>query len=123
VSTVPESEVMQLHAEVCAALSEPKRIMLIYELSASPRHVNDLASALSTPQPVVSRHLKVLRERGVVTAERQGSMVVYSLSDSRVVQALDLLRAFMATTLAERARVAAAPRLPLEAAVDPRSHA
>jgi len=123
VATVPESEVMQLHAEVCAALSEPKRIMLIYELSAGPRHVNDLAAALSSPQPVVSRHLKVLRERGVVTAERQGSMVIYSLSDSRVVQALDLLRAFMATTLADRARVASAPRLPLEAPIDPRSQA
>ena len=120
---VPESEVMQLHAEVCAALSEPRRIMLIYELSAGPRHVNELAAALSTPQPVVSRHLKVLRDRGVVTAERQGSMVVYSLSDSRVVQALDLLRAFMATTLADRARVAAAPRQPPETSNDPRSPA
>lgn len=122
-ATVPESEVMQLHAEVCAALSEPKRIMLIYELAAGPRHVNDLAAALGTPQPVVSRHLKVLRERGVVAAERQGSMVLYRLTDERVVQALDLLRGFMATTLAERARVASAPRLPAGSSLESRSEA
>jgi ArsR family transcriptional regulator len=114
---------MQLHAEVCAALSEPKRIMLIYELASGPRHVTELAAALHTPQPVISRHLKVLRERGVVAAERQGSMVIYSLADARVVQALDLLRAFMATTLTDRARVASTPRVPAGEALDPRSEA
>jgi DNA-binding transcriptional ArsR family regulator len=122
-TTIPESEVMQLHAEVCAALSEPKRIMIIYELAAGPRHVTDLAAALHSPQPVISRHLKVLRERGVVAAERQGSMVVYSLADGRVVQALDLLRAFMASTLTDRARVASVPRAPGGEAPYPRSEA
>ncbi len=63
---------MQLHAEVCAALSEPKRIMIIYELASGPRHVTELAAALGTPQPVISRHLKVLRERGVVDRRTPG---------------------------------------------------
>jgi ArsR family transcriptional regulator len=85
--------------------------------------VTDLATALHTPQPVISRHLKVLRERGVVAAERQGSMVVYSLADMRVVQALDLLRAFMATTLTDRARVASVPRAPAGEVPGPRSEA
>ena len=122
-TTIPESEVMQLHAEVCAALSEPKRLMIIYELADGPRHVTELAAALHTPQPVISRHLKVLRERGVVAAERQGSMVVYSLADDRVVQALDLLRAFMAATLTDRARVASIPRAPGSEVPRPRSQA
>jgi ArsR family transcriptional regulator len=47
------------------------------------------------PQPLVSRHLKVLRERGMVLATRQGSSVLYSLGDLRLIEALDLLRAVL----------------------------
>ena len=37
------------------------------------------------PQPTVSRHLKVLRERRLVTPERDGADVRYSLADDRVI--------------------------------------
>jgi ArsR family transcriptional regulator len=57
------------------------------------------------PQPLVSRHLKVLRERGMVTTERHGTVVVYSLADVRLIQALDLLRAVMHDNLAKRAKL------------------
>jgi hypothetical protein len=50
-------------------------------------------------------------------------MVLYRLTDARVVQALDLLRGFMATTLAERARVASTPHPLTESIVESRSEA
>ena len=43
------------------------------------------------PQPLVSRHLKVLRERGMVNGERRGTVVVYSLANTKIIEALDLL--------------------------------
>jgi ArsR family transcriptional regulator len=87
-----EREVNLLHASVCQGLSDPKRILILYALYERPMHVNELAEALRVPQPTVSRHLKVLRERQLVAAAREGPSVLYSLADERVIQALDILR-------------------------------
>jgi DNA-binding transcriptional ArsR family regulator len=100
-----ETEITQLHAEVCAGLADPNRIMILYTLSASPRNVTELCTELHMPQPLVSRHLKVLRERGMVTTRRQGTIIQYFLADHRLIQALDLLRAVMRDGLAKRAEL------------------
>ena len=100
-----EAEVTQLHAEICGGLADPNRIMILYALSQSPRNVTELCNELNMAQPLVSRHLKVLRERGMVTTERRGTVVVYSLGDRRLVEALDLLRAAMRDMLAKRAEL------------------
>ncbi len=102
---VLELEVNQLHAEICAGLADPTRIMILYTLSQSPHNVTELCNELNMPQPLVSRHLKVLRERGMVTSERRGTVVVYSLGDTRLIQALDLLRSAMRDNLAKRAEL------------------
>ena len=103
-----ESEVNQLHAEICGGLADPNRIMILYTLDQCPHNVSELAGELSIPQPMVSRHLKVLRERGMVTSQRNGTVIVYSLADKRLVQALDLLRAAMRDMMAKRAELAEA---------------
>jgi DNA-binding transcriptional ArsR family regulator len=97
-----EAEVTQLHAEICAGLADPNRIMILYTLSQSARNVTELCNELDMPQPLVSRHLKVLRERGMVTTERRGTVIIYTLGDKRLVQALDLLRAAMRDILTKR---------------------
>jgi ArsR family transcriptional regulator len=101
-----EREINTLHAEVCAALADPKRIMILYELAVRPRNVTELSNALKLPQPLVSRHLKVLRERGMVVAARQGPAVEYRLGDTRLVKALDLLRSVLHDQLSHRAELA-----------------
>ena len=98
-----EAEITRLHAEICGGLADPTRIMLLYELSAGPKNVSDLANQLNLPQSLASRHLKILRERGMVTTERQGTVIIYSLADVRLIQALDLLRDVMRDTLVKRA--------------------
>jgi DNA-binding transcriptional ArsR family regulator len=90
-----ENEVTQLHAEICAGLADPNRIMILYELSAASKNVSELCASLGMSQPLVSRHLKTLRERRMVTTERRGTIIIYSLADERLIQALDLLRAVM----------------------------
>lgn len=97
-----ELEINQLHAEICAGLADPTRIMILYTLAQSPRNVTELCNELNMPQPLVSRHLKVLRERGMVTSERRGTLIVYNLADRRLIEALDLLRASMRDMLSKR---------------------
>jgi ArsR family transcriptional regulator len=103
VSPLLRQEISQLEADFCFALSDPTRILILYALQAGPRNVTDLTSGLGTTQPTTSRHLKVLRERGLVQTRRQGTAIQYELADERLIQALDLLRAVMRDRLAYRA--------------------
>jgi DNA-binding transcriptional ArsR family regulator len=96
-------EVSKLHADICSALADPKRILLIYALAEKPRSVNDLAEELGISQPATSRNLKVLRERGLVYALRQGTTLEYHLTDLRLVEALNMLRAVLRDRLTHNA--------------------
>ena len=99
-------EVNLLHANLCQALADPTRILILYALAESPRHVSGLAEMLDAPQSTVSRHLKVLRDRRLVTTARDGAGVLYSLADARVTDALDLLRAVLMSVLSEQGELA-----------------
>jgi ArsR family transcriptional regulator len=96
-------EVTQLHADLCSALADPHRILMLYMLAETPRNVTELAELVSVTQPTASRHLKILRERGLVQATRQGASVEYRLIDHRLIEALDLLRAILRDRLTYRA--------------------
>lgn len=98
-------EVHQLHAGLCSALADPWRILLLYTLNESPCTVNDIAAKLGMSQPTTSRHLKILREQGLVRATRQGANVEYSLVDYRLIEALDLLREVLRDRLQYTARL------------------
>jgi DNA-binding transcriptional ArsR family regulator len=103
VNQILKQEIIQLEADFCAALSEPTRIFILYALSERPMNVTELTHELGIPQPTTSRHLKILRERGLVDTERQGTVITYHLADVRVIQAMDLLRSAMRDRLTQRA--------------------
>ncbi len=98
-------EIIQLEADFCAALSDPTRIFILYALSERPCNVTELTNDLGVPQPTTSRHLKVLRERGLVFTKRQGTMITYHLTDQRVIRAMDLLRSAMRDRLTQQANL------------------
>ena len=85
-------QLIELYAQVCRALSDPKRLLIIEALRDGPMTVGQLAETLSLSQPNVSQHLAVLRERRIVAAERDGTKVRYRLNGDRVIAAIDLLR-------------------------------
>jgi len=101
-----EHEFNQLHAEICAGLADPKRILILYTLSEKKCNVTELTAILDLSQPMISRHLKILRERGMVSTTRSGSSIEYSLSDTRLIEALNLLRAVLASNLRSQAVLA-----------------
>ena len=103
-----EQEVSRLHAEICAGLSDPTRILILYALADGAQNVTQLTVALRLSQPMVSRHLKLLRERGMVVAERVGGSAVYRLADRRLIQAMDILRDVLRDSLSYRAELAGA---------------
>ncbi|HJW91527.1 MAG TPA: metalloregulator ArsR/SmtB family transcription factor [Anaerolineales bacterium] len=98
-------EVTELHADLCSALADPKRILLLYALSEHSQKVNELADRIGISQPAASRHLKILRERGLVRSVRQGASVEYHLVDPRLIEALDILRSVLSARIHHRANL------------------
>ncbi|MBD3235832.1 MAG: metalloregulator ArsR/SmtB family transcription factor [Candidatus Eisenbacteria bacterium] len=104
----PTAEELHLmHQELCSAINDPTRIAILYELAEESRHVSSLVAALDLPQGTVSRHLKILRERGVVVAAREANRVRYALADPRVIDVLDTLRGMLRDLLRRQQRTAA----------------
>jgi ArsR family transcriptional regulator len=104
--TTLRREVYQLHAEICQAISDPNRILILYELKEGPKNVGELAAVLEISQPTVSRHLKVLRDRRMVQTKREGTSIYYTLANPRVIEALNLLRGMLAEILDQRTALA-----------------
>jgi DNA-binding transcriptional ArsR family regulator len=98
-------EISRLHADICSALADPNRILLIYAIYEKPRSVNELSEELGISQPATSRNLKVLRERGLAYTVRQGTTIEYHLTDERLVEALNMLRTILRDRLTYNANL------------------
>ena len=74
-----------------AALADATRCRVVELLHERPRPVHELASAFSISRPAISRHLRVLKEAGLVLEERRGREHVYSLRRQRLRSPSDWL--------------------------------
>jgi DNA-binding transcriptional ArsR family regulator len=76
------------------AIAEPKRRQVLDLLVAGERPVNDLVAALGWAQPVVSKHLGVLKKVGLVLVRRAGRQRVYSLNAGPLQPVHDWVKTF-----------------------------
>lgn len=82
-------------AQVLKAVADPTRLQLISMIKTAPRGeacVCDLTEPLGLRQPTVSHHLRVLSEAGLVTRERRGTWMWYSLVPGALDGLGELLR-------------------------------
>lgn len=87
-----QERLYELHAEVCKTLSNPVRLRIINELQDGEMTVGALAKKLSVRQAHLSQHLSVLRQRGVVSARKDGVNVYYSIANPKIIKACNLIR-------------------------------
>jgi len=66
------------------AVAEPRRRQILDVLAGGERPVNDLVERLRVSQPVVSKHLRVLRQVGLVDVRDEGRQRIYSLNGHRL---------------------------------------
>ncbi len=98
----PNRQIFQLQADICKTLADPNRLMILHELREGEKSVGQLVSNLGLPQSNVSRHLAVLRERGIVSTRREGTSIYYNLANPKISEACDLVRDVLENVLAER---------------------
>lgn len=76
-------------AATLQALATPSRLHILARLQEGPCPVGDLAEAVGMEPSACSHQLRLLRNLGLVTGERQGRSIVYSLYDNHVAELLD----------------------------------
>lgn len=77
-----------------AAVSDPQRLRIVELLHGGDRSVNELVRELGLPQPQTSKHLKLLREAGLVEVQVAGKHRIYSLRAEPLRQVYDWSRHF-----------------------------
>ena len=76
------------------AVAEPRRRQILDLLVKGERPVNDLVASLGMGQPQVSKHLRVLREVGLVSVRGSGHQRLYKLNADRLKAIYDWVRTF-----------------------------
>jgi DNA-binding transcriptional ArsR family regulator len=82
----------EMHADMCQALANPSRLAIMYMLKDGERCVGDIAGELGIAVHNVSQHLRILRQRSLVHARKEGQTVYYSITNPKFVQACALIR-------------------------------
>jgi len=80
-----------LHSELCKTLSHPKRQEILDNLRQEEMSVTALAKRTTISQANLSQHLAILRTRGIVKARRVGINVHYSIANTKIIKAFDLI--------------------------------
>ncbi|WP_441248280.1 ArsR/SmtB family transcription factor [Kitasatospora sp. McL0602] len=76
-------------ATTLQALATPSRLLILARLREGPCAATELAHAVGMEQSACSHQLRLLRNLGLVTGQRNGRSVVYALYDNHVAQLLD----------------------------------
>jgi DNA-binding transcriptional ArsR family regulator len=76
-------------AATLQALTAPSRLLILSELRQAPCTVSQLTAAIGMEQSAISHQLRLLRTMGLVSTQRNGRSIVYSLYDSHVATLLD----------------------------------
>lgn len=67
-------------ASLLKVLADETRLAVVRQLIDGPKHVNEINQSLGLPQSLLSHHLKILREAGLVHGKRDGKAVLYALA-------------------------------------------
>jgi DNA-binding transcriptional ArsR family regulator len=76
------------------AIAEPRRRQIVDVLAGGQRTVTELVAILDIPQPLVSKHLRVLREVGIVTAREDGRQRLYRVNAGALKPVYDWVKDF-----------------------------
>jgi ArsR family transcriptional regulator len=102
----------QAKADLFRTLGHPVRIRILELLQQGPLAVRDLAAAVEVESSTMSQHLGVLRMTRVVSANRDGGSVVYTLASGEVATLLGAARRLLTEVIADQSQLLTELRQP-----------
>jgi DNA-binding transcriptional ArsR family regulator len=88
----PEREAFELEADLIRVLANPKRLMIVDLLGRGPSTVTEIAESLRLSLQNTSQHLRVMKDRGIVRARRDGREVRYAVTSPVISESCRLVR-------------------------------
>ena len=86
-------------------LAEPMRLQILQELETGKLSVGELAAAVGSTQPNVSKHLKILQDEGLIARRKEGNAVYYSIADETVFELCDVVCGSLKQEFADRSAI------------------
>jgi DNA-binding transcriptional ArsR family regulator len=96
------TDLSRLRAKIFNALSDQNRLEIIDFLRDGEKCVCEITPHLKLVQPVVSRHLKILKDSGLVKRRKKGTWHMYSIADPEIYDVIDHLTPQFLTMLKQR---------------------
>lgn len=90
-----KSSIFDLHSDLMKALASPVRLEIMQLIRSHELTVGQIVQMSGLRQSHVSQHLSVLREAGIVLADKRGKEIYYSVRHENYVQACDLIRSVL----------------------------
>lgn len=93
---------IRLKAKIFNALADPTRLEILEFLHTSEKCVCEITPYVGLIQPVVSRHLRILKDCGLVRDRKDGNRRLYSITDRRIFEIIDGATPELIDTLSKR---------------------
>lgn len=95
----------EMHAAVCAALANAKRVHIIDLLQDGEKAAGVLAEEMGISSANLSQHLQVMKAKGLVLMRREGVNIYYRLANDKIVSACELMREVLMDQLEDLSRL------------------
>ena len=92
----------KLKSKIFNALADPARLEILEFLRDGEKCVCEIIPHLGLIQPVVSRHLKILKDSGIVRDRKEGNKRFYSLTNPKICGVIDAVTPELARSLTEQ---------------------
>jgi ArsR family transcriptional regulator len=80
------------YADILKALGHPVRLEIVVGILCDECNVTGVVNRLRIPQSTVSQHLAVLRNKGIITAHKDGVSTCYKVEDDFVLKTIEMLK-------------------------------
>ena len=97
--TVQQENQNRFKSTVFHALSDPIRLEIVAYLHDGEKCVCEIVPHLNLVQPLISRHLEILKAAGIVRCRKDGTKRMYSIVDPRIFNVVDALTSELVSTL------------------------
>ncbi|EOD00293.1 ArsR/SmtB family transcription factor [Caldisalinibacter kiritimatiensis] len=81
----------EMEVKILKALAHPIRLKIVKKLSEGTLCVCELNADVEFSQSNLSQHLRVLKDAGIVISERDGSKILYSIKNEKVLEVIKLI--------------------------------
>ncbi len=100
-----DAKVLELQAEICQTLANPKRLQIISLLKNGELPVGEMVKAMNIAKANLSQHLAVMRQKGILITRREGTTIYYRLASPKITDACTTMREVLMNLLEDREKL------------------